>query len=110
MTNDEWQAQISDLLRSFGPSPIPSSLVIRISSLKKIPPPTSDGCEGRLFPPEHSWKAALLVIEFPPGSKPNFAEIIEKRLRFVQCNNCASRSPLVPSLRDVVSGVLVWYA
>ena len=31
--------------------------------IKKVPPPTPDGREGRLFPPEHSWKTALLVIE-----------------------------------------------
>jgi hypothetical protein len=40
-----------------------SCFVIRISSLKKVPPPTPDGREGRLFPPEQSWKTALLVIE-----------------------------------------------
>jgi len=32
-------------------------------SLKKVPPPTPDGREGRLFPPEQSWKTALLVTE-----------------------------------------------
>jgi len=30
---------------------------------KKVPPPTPDGREGRLFPPEQSWKTALLVTE-----------------------------------------------
>jgi len=30
---------------------------------KKVPPPTPDGREGRLFPPEQSWKTPLLVIE-----------------------------------------------
>jgi putative transcriptional regulator len=28
---------------------------------KKVPPPTPDGREGRLFPPEHSWKTGLLL-------------------------------------------------
>jgi hypothetical protein len=31
--------------------------------IKKVPPPTPDGREGRLFPPEQSWKTALQVIE-----------------------------------------------
>ena len=31
--------------------------------IKKVPPPTPDGREGRLFPPEQSWKTAMLVIE-----------------------------------------------
>jgi hypothetical protein len=31
---------------------------------KKIPPPTSEGREGRLFPPEQSSKTAQLVTEF----------------------------------------------
>ena len=34
---------------------------------KKVPPPTPDGREGRLFPPEQSWKTALLVTELGFG-------------------------------------------
>jgi hypothetical protein len=30
---------------------------------KKVPPPTPDGREGRLFPPEQSSKAVVLVAE-----------------------------------------------
>src|SRR2546429_4181923 len=41
------------------------SFVLRHSDfvIKKVPPPTPEGREGRLFPPEQSWKTALLVIE-----------------------------------------------
>jgi hypothetical protein len=41
------------------------SFVLRHSGfvIKKVPPPTPDGREGRLFPPEQSWKTALQVIE-----------------------------------------------
>jgi hypothetical protein len=34
---------------------------------KKLPPPTPDGCEGRLFPPEQSWKTLRLLNE--PSSR-----------------------------------------
>src|SRR2546426_474628 len=30
---------------------------------KKVPPPTPEGREGRLFPPEHSWKTGFVVAE-----------------------------------------------
>src|SRR5712671_2769320 len=34
---------------------------------KKVPPPTPDGREGRLFPPEQSWKTLTLVNELTAG-------------------------------------------
>ena len=34
---------------------------------KKVPPPTSEGREGRLFPPEQSSKDADEVSELPCG-------------------------------------------
>src|SRR6266480_3523116 len=34
---------------------------------KKVPPPTPDGREGRLFPPEQSWKTSTLVNELTAG-------------------------------------------
>jgi len=34
---------------------------------KKVPPPTPDGREGRLFPPEQSSKAAPVVNELING-------------------------------------------
>jgi hypothetical protein len=39
---------------------------------KKVPPPTSDGREGRLFPPEHSSKTGLLVAELRGGGNKIF--------------------------------------
>jgi len=32
-------------------------------NIAKIPPPTPDGREGRLFPPEQSWKTSTLLNE-----------------------------------------------
>jgi hypothetical protein len=32
---------------------------------KKLPPPTPDRREGRLFPPEQSWKTLRLLNELP---------------------------------------------
>jgi hypothetical protein len=32
---------------------------------KKLPPPTPDRREGRLFPPEQSWKTSRLLNELP---------------------------------------------
>jgi len=29
--------------------------------IKKLPPPTPDKCEGRLFPPEQSWKSSTVL-------------------------------------------------
>jgi hypothetical protein len=34
---------------------------------KKLPPPTPDGREGRLFPPEQSLKTLTLLNELPAG-------------------------------------------
>jgi hypothetical protein len=39
---------------------------------KKVPPPAPDGREGRLFPPEQSWKTAELVIELGIGGNKIF--------------------------------------
>ena len=55
------------------------SFVIRYPDfdIKKVPPPTSDGREGRLFPPEHSSKTGLLVTELRGGGNKilvNFGE------------------------------------
>jgi hypothetical protein len=36
---------------------------VLFKSPKKVPPPTPDGREGRLFPPEQSSKAVVLVAE-----------------------------------------------
>jgi hypothetical protein len=33
--------------------------------IKKLPPPTPDRREGRLFPPEQSWKTSRLLNELP---------------------------------------------
>jgi hypothetical protein len=39
---------------------------------KKVPPPAPDGREGRLFPPEQSWKTAELVTELGIGGNKIF--------------------------------------
>src|SRR5882724_11288226 len=52
-----------------------SSSVISSSSFdftpKKLPPPTPDRREGRLFPPEQSWKTSRLLNELP-ADRNNF--------------------------------------
>src|SRR5207248_9515888 len=43
---------------------------------KKVPPPTPDGREGRLFPPEQSWKTLTLVNELTVGGNKFLPELI----------------------------------
>src|SRR6266487_6903406 len=43
---------------------------------KKVPPPTPDGREGRLFPPEQSWKTLTLVNELTAGGNKFLPELI----------------------------------
>src|SRR6266566_9053188 len=42
---------------------------------KKVPPPTPDGREGRLFPPEQSWKTSRLVNELTAGGNKILHEL-----------------------------------
>src|SRR5207244_8002147 len=48
---------------------------LRITA-KKVPPPTPDGREGRLFPPEQSWKTLTLVNELTAGGNKFLPELI----------------------------------
>jgi hypothetical protein len=43
---------------------------------KKVPPPTPDGREGRLFPPEQSWKTLTLVNELTASGNKFLPELI----------------------------------
>jgi hypothetical protein len=43
---------------------------------KKVPPPAPDGREGRLFPPEQSWKIAVVVIELGIGGNKILQELM----------------------------------
>jgi hypothetical protein len=52
------------------------------SSPKKVPPPTPDGREGRLFPPEQSWKTAVLVAELGCGGNKILRELTCRPGRF----------------------------
>jgi len=46
-----------------------SSFVIPSTfGLKKVPPPTPDRREGRLFPPEQSWKTSTVLNDLLAGS------------------------------------------
>jgi hypothetical protein len=36
--------------------------------IKKVPPPTPDRREGRLFPPEQSWKTSTVLNDLLAGS------------------------------------------
>src|ERR1700730_18690370 len=46
--------------------------VFSSSHPKKVPPPTPDGREGRLFPPEQSSKSAQLLPELTRCRNKNF--------------------------------------
>src|ERR1700737_1462810 len=46
--------------------------VFSSSHPKKVPPPTPDGREGRLFPPEQSSKSAQLLPELKRCRNKNF--------------------------------------
>src|SRR5438309_7682161 len=51
---------------------------------KKVPPPTPDGREGRLFPPEQSSKTPLLVIELTGRRNKILCELMQRTTRFVK--------------------------
>ena|SRR6266700_3754925 len=51
---------------------------------KKVPPPTPDGREGRLFPPEQSWKTPLLVIELTGRRNKILRQLMRRTTRFVK--------------------------
>src|SRR6202008_1665984 len=44
---------------------------------KKVPPPTPDGREGRLFPPEQSLKTLRLLIELAAGRNKILGEFMQ---------------------------------
>src|ERR671931_241588 len=53
---------------------------------KKVPPPTPEGREGRLFPPEHSWKTGFVVTELTDdGNKILYRPQVQRRI--VSCAN-----------------------
>jgi hypothetical protein len=62
------------------------SFVLRHSDfvIKKVPPPTPDGREGRLFPPEQSWKTALLVIELTGRRNKILHELMRRDAGFAK--------------------------
>src|SRR6266705_2661776 len=84
---------------------------------KKLPPPTPDGREGRLFPPEQSWKTSRLVNELAAGSnkilhEPTrtiviFAKEISILGRPLLDRDCVMKSRLRLSLRKLASRFLV---
>jgi len=45
---------------------------------KKVPPPTPDGREGRLFPPEQSSKTLVLVIELTGRRNRILRELLQR--------------------------------
>jgi len=51
---------------------------------KKVPPPTPDGREGRLFPPEQSWKTSTLVNEVAAGGNKFFREFMRRVAGFAK--------------------------
>jgi len=53
-------------------------------SPKKVPPPTPDGREGRLFPPEQSWKTSVLVIELTGRRNKILRELMRRPAKFAK--------------------------
>jgi hypothetical protein len=43
--------------------------------IKKVPPPTPDRREGRLFPPEQSWKTSTVLNELLAGGNKFLHEV-----------------------------------
>ena len=48
---------------------------------KKVPPPTPDRREGRLFPPEQSWKTSTLLNELLAGGNKFYRKNSHMRQR-----------------------------
>jgi hypothetical protein len=46
--------------------------------IKKVPPPTPDRREGRLFPPEQSWKTSTLLNEVLAGGNKILHEVFRR--------------------------------
>ena len=61
---------------------------------KKIPPPTPEGHEGRLFPPEQSFKSELGITELTPACKKIFLTQVEKKLQAALPSLREARRPL----------------
>jgi len=47
-----------------------------MSPEKKVPPPTSDGREGRLFPPEHLFSPAHVLVHLALACKLFFLVLL----------------------------------
>ena len=78
---------------------------------KKVPPPTPDGREGRLFPPEHSWKSVVLVTDLIDSCNKILCENYRTNSHFVHSggnpDGILSQSPGLqgtryPGLRDAI--------
>jgi hypothetical protein len=44
-------------------------VLLRLHQPKKVPPPTPEGHEGRLFPPEQSFKSEFGISDLTCGRK-----------------------------------------
>src|SRR5437588_8122426 len=66
---------------------------------KKVPPPTPDGREGRLFPPEQSSKSAQLLTELNRCRNKNFHKLCCSYGAIVNRNPAGRNFPLEGSLR-----------
>jgi hypothetical protein len=78
-------------------------LILRLSSLrrssfgfrpKKLPPPTPDRREGRLFPPEQSSKTSRLLNELPADRNKFYVKNSHGRMR-QEKNELATHSDLI---------------
>jgi hypothetical protein len=80
------------------------SSTFSFSHPKKVPPPTSDGREGRLFPPEQSSKVAELLTELKRRRNKIFNQFTRNDWHFA-INYCAN-----DSLRELIARVLILHA
>ena len=70
--------------------------------IKKVPPPTPDRREGRLFPPEQSWKTLTVLNDLLAGSNKFYRKYSHMR----QQREIVSGS----DLRRLASRFLVFHA
>jgi hypothetical protein len=85
---------------------LPPNGLRRLSVVKKVPPPTPDRREGRLFPPEQSLKTSRLLNELLAGGNKFLCEISLAIFRHTPSHERCE----IDDLRKLASQLLVFHA